>query len=99
MCRSCRNLHCLPQETTHDRSPTRGTGRSLQAAGAPVRLQILDILRRSPECVCVIWKRCWEAAAVYLQQLRVLREAGVIVDSKEGLNVFYQLADPRSLRC
>ena len=62
--------------------------------GHPVRLQILDILRRSPECVCHLEAVLGKPQPYISQQLRVLREAGVIVDSKEGLNVFYQLADP-----
>lgn len=61
--------------------------------GHPVRLQILDILRRSPECVCHLEAVLGKPQPYISQQLRVLREAGVIVDSKEGLNVFYQLAD------
>lgn len=60
----------------------------------PVRLQILDILRRNPECVCHLEAVLGKPQPYISQQLRVLREAGVIVDNKEGLNVFYQLADP-----
>jgi ArsR family transcriptional regulator len=60
----------------------------------PVRLQILDILRRSPECVCHLEASLGKPQPYISQQLRVLREAGVIVDSKDGLNVFYRLADP-----
>lgn len=61
--------------------------------GHPVRLQILDILRRNPECVCHLEAVLGKPQPYVSQQLRVLREAGVIVDSKEGLNVFYHLAD------
>ncbi len=62
--------------------------------GHPVRLQILDILRRNPECVCHLEAVLEKPQPYISQQLRVLREAGVIVDSKDGLNVFYHLADP-----
>ena len=62
--------------------------------GHPVRLQILDILRRNPECVCHLEAVLEKPQPYISQQLRVLREAGVIVASKDGLNVFYQLADP-----
>ena len=61
--------------------------------GHPVRLQILDVLRRNPECVCHLEAVLDKPQPYVSQQLRVLREAGVIVDSKEGLNVFYRLAD------
>ena len=59
----------------------------------PVRLQILDTLRRSPECVCHLEAILDKPQPYISQQLRVLREAGVIVDNKDGLNIFYHLAD------
>lgn len=64
--------------------------------GHPVRLQILDALRRNPECVCHLEAALGKPQPYISQQLRVLREAGVIADSKEGLNVFYQLVDPQT---
>jgi ArsR family transcriptional regulator len=62
--------------------------------GHPVRLQILDVLRRSPECVCHLEAVLHKPQPYISQQLRVLREAGVIEDSKDGLNVFYHLVHP-----
>ncbi len=62
--------------------------------GHPVRLQILDVLRRSPECVCHLEAVLHRPQPYISQQLRVLREAGVIEDSKDGLNVFYHLVHP-----
>ena len=59
----------------------------------PIRLQILDTLRRSPECVCHLEAILDKPQPYISQQLRVLREAGVIVDNKDGLNIFYHLAD------
>lgn len=63
--------------------------------GHPVRLQILDVLRRSPECVCHLEALLDKPQPYISQQLRILREAGVIVDRREGLNVFYHLVDPQ----
>lgn len=62
--------------------------------GHPVRLQILDVLRRSPECVCHLEAVLHKPQPYISQQLRVLREAGVIDDSRDGLNVFYHLVHP-----
>lgn len=59
----------------------------------PVRLQILDTLRRTPECVCHLEAALDRPQPYISQQLRVLREAGVVVDSKDGLNVYYHLVD------
>ena len=32
------------------------------------------------------------------QQLRVLREADVVIDEKDGLNVYYRIVNPRVLQ-
>lgn len=61
--------------------------------GHPVRLQILQVLRRNPECVCHLEAVLDKPQPYISQQLRVLREAGIIVDMKEGLNVYYHLID------
>ena len=63
--------------------------------GHLVRLQILDILRRNPECVCHLEAVLGKPQPYISQQLRVLREAGVITDHKDGLNVYYHLIDPQ----
>ena len=63
--------------------------------GHVVRLQILDILRRNPECVCHLEAALGKPQPYISQQLRLLREAGVISDSKDGLNVYYHLIDPQ----
>lgn len=62
--------------------------------GHPVRLQILDLLRRNPECVCHLEATLNKPQPYISQQLRFLREAGIIADNKDGLNVFYHLVDP-----
>jgi DNA-binding transcriptional ArsR family regulator len=70
--------------------------------GHLVRLQILDILRRSPECVCQLQAMLHKPQPYISQQLRVLRKAGIIADTKDGLNVYYHLIDPKTasyLRC
>jgi DNA-binding transcriptional ArsR family regulator len=59
----------------------------------PARLQILDILRRGEECVCHIQSLLGRRQAYVSQQLMVLRDAGLVADRKDGLNVFYRLAD------
>ena len=68
--------------------------RLLQVLSHPVRLQILDVLRRGEECVCHIQSIVDKRQAYVSQQLMVLREAGLVADRKDGLNVFYRLADP-----
>jgi DNA-binding transcriptional ArsR family regulator len=60
----------------------------------PARLRILDILRGGEECVCHIQAVLGKRQAYVSQQLMVLRDAGLVTDRKEGLNVYYQLTEP-----
>ena len=59
----------------------------------PARLHILDELRRDEACVCHLQTVLERPQAYVSQQLRGLREAGVIADRKDGLMVYYRLAD------
>ena len=56
----------------------------------PVRLRILDVLHREPECVCHLETLLEKPQPYVSQQLRVLRQAGVIQDEKDGQNVYYR---------
>mgnify|MGYP006304595837 FL=1 len=57
------------------------------------RLRILDELRRGEACVCHLQAILGRPQAYVSQQLAVLRDAGVVTDRREGLFVFYHLAD------
>lgn len=59
----------------------------------PERLQILDALRREPECVCHLEALLDKPQPYVSQQLGILRKAGVIENEKNGLNVYYRLVD------
>lgn len=65
----------------------------LKALAHPERLRILDVLRREPECVCHLEALLSKPQPYVSQQLRLLRDAGIIVDEKQGQNVFYRLDD------
>lgn len=64
-----------------------------QMLSHPVRLQILDELRRREACVCHLQAVTNRPQAYVSQQLRVLREAGLVVDEKVGQNVYYFIAN------
>lgn len=66
----------------------------LKVLAHPERLRILDALRREPECVCHLEALLGKPQPYVSQQLRFLREAGVICDQKQGQNVFYRVCDP-----
>jgi ArsR family transcriptional regulator len=57
------------------------------------RLQILDELRRGEACVCHLQAVLGRPQAYVSQQLGVLREAGVVSDRRDGLFVYYGIAD------
>ncbi len=59
----------------------------------PERLRILNALRRDAECVCHLETLLGKPQPYVSQQLRILRDAGVIADEKQGQNVFYRLRD------
>lgn len=59
----------------------------------PARLCILDELRKGEACVCHLQAVLGRPQAYVSQQLRVLREAGVATDERDGLLVYYRLAD------
>lgn len=59
----------------------------------PVRLQILDELRKREACVCHLQAVTGRPQAYISQQLKFLREADLVVDDKDGQNVFYHIKD------
>jgi ArsR family transcriptional regulator len=67
----------------------------LKALAHPVRLRILDALSADLQaCVCHL-ERLLQLRQPYIsQQLAILREAGLVQDRREGMNVYYALASP-----
>jgi len=65
----------------------------LKVLAHPFRLRILDVLRHDAECVCHLSAALKKPQPYVSQQLAILRKAGVIVDHKEGNNVFYGLVN------
>ena len=62
-----------------------------QILSHPVRLQILDELRKQQACVCHLQAVTGRPQAYISQQLRILRDADLVVDEKDGQNVYYRL--------
>lgn len=63
------------------------------ALAHPVRLSILDILADGEACVCHLSAALHQRQAYVSQQLARLKEAALIVDKRDGLFVYYGLAD------
>jgi ArsR family transcriptional regulator len=69
----------------------------LSALAHPTRLEILELLRAGEACVCHIQAMVDERQAYISQHLNVLRQAGLVTKRKDGLRVYYQVADPSVL--
>lgn len=75
-------------------APYKNAALRLKALAHPVRLQILDMLRADDEvCVCHMEAAFGKRQAYISQQLMVLRDAGLVESRRDGLKVFYRLAD------
>lgn len=70
------------------------TAEIFKALGHPLRLQILEELRREGEaCVCHLEAHLGQRQAYISQQLARLREARLVTDRRDGMNMYYALAD------
>ncbi|MCD4738645.1 MAG: metalloregulator ArsR/SmtB family transcription factor [Anaerolineae bacterium] len=69
-----------------------------QLLSHPVRLHILDELRRGEACVCHLQAVLQRPQAYVSQHLGVLRAAAVVEGQRDGLNIYYRIVDDRLLR-
>lgn len=72
----------------------RHTADVMKALAHPIRLQILEVLESEGEaCVCHLERKLDRRQAYISQQLSILRQAGLVTDRREGMNVFYAPSD------
>lgn len=62
----------------------------------PTRLRILWLLAHSEQCVNNISLAIDMSASAVSHHLRVLRQAGLIVNRRAGKEIYYKLADTRT---
>jgi ArsR family transcriptional regulator len=67
----------------------------LKAIAHPERLRLLAALRDGAQCVCHLTALLGQRQPYVSQQLAYLRDAGLVADYREGLNVHYRIRDPR----
>ena len=68
----------------------------LKCIGHPIRLQIIDLLDRSGELnVTTIYETLGIEQAVASQHLNLMRDKGILESRRDGVNVYYQIIDPR----
>jgi ArsR family transcriptional regulator len=63
----------------------------LKALADPIRLQVIEALGGGERCVCELTEELDLAQSKLSFHLKVLREAGLLVDRQSGRWVYYQL--------
>ena len=61
----------------------------------PRRLKIIDALREGEKCVNDLVEELGIAQATISRHLAPMRHLGVVLDRRDGQNVYYRLASPR----
>ena len=67
------------------------TARLFQALSDPTRIHIVEMLRHGERCVCELTDSLEAAQSRLSFHLKVLREAGLVADRREGRWVYYEL--------
>ncbi len=67
----------------------------LAALAQPTRLRILYFLRNGEQCVCKITPAMPGDASVTSRHLLKLKEVGILDCRKEGVSVYYWIAEPK----
>jgi len=70
----------------------------IKALAHPSRLLIVDELSRGERCVCELTDRIGSDISTVSKHLSVLKKAGIVLDDKRGVQVFYRLRCPCVLR-
>jgi DNA-binding transcriptional ArsR family regulator len=66
----------------------------LKALAHPTRLYIIEELSKGEQCVCVFKDKVGVDMSTISKHLTILKNAGIISDSKKGHNVYYSLKMP-----
>jgi len=66
----------------------------IKALAHPTRLFIVDELSRGERCVCELTEMIGADTSTVSKHLSVLRNAGIVLDDKRGVQIFYKLRVP-----
>lgn len=72
----------------------RAQAKVLKALAHPTRLLLVEELARKTRCVCELRDAAGLDISTVSKHLSLLRNAGIVVDEKRGLKVFYSLKTP-----
>ena len=88
----------LNMNEVKDRTSDKHTTDILKALSGASRRKIIALLKDGEHCVCHLEAHLGYRQAYLSQQLKVLREVGIITDRREGWNVYYRVVDPQVLK-
>ena len=71
-----------------------GRARVMKALAHPSRLFIVDELSRGERCVCELTEMIGADVSTVSKHLAVLRQAGLVLDERRGVQIFYRLRVP-----
>ena len=72
----------------------RARARVFGALSDPLRLEILETLRRGERCACEVIPRAEAAQPLVSRHLRILKGGGLLKDRKEGNKRMYSVTNP-----
>lgn len=70
----------------------------IKAMAHPSRLQMIDALSEGERCVCELQRLVGADMSTISKHLSLMKSAGLVVDRRQGLQVFYRLRVPCILR-
>ena len=83
-------------QTSKKRTPQdfRDQAKVMKALAHPTRMFIVDELSRGERCVCELTDMIGVEMPTVSRHLSILKKAGLVLDDKRGLKIFYQLRVP-----
>ncbi len=75
------------------RSSDRFKAKVFDALSDPVRLEIIELLRKGEKCVCEIIPRVNLIQSLVSRHLKILRDCGLVKDRKEGNRRLYSVTN------
>ncbi len=69
--------------------------RIFKALSDPIRLEIIDLLRKKESCVCDLIPHLNVIQPLISRHLKILKDCGLVIDRKEGNRRIYSITDKR----
>ena len=81
-----------------DKDLARNAAETLKAVAHPLRLRIIELLKKREMCVGDIVRALGEKQAIVSQQLNLMKDKGVLMSRRDGANVYYSIQNKNVTR-